>query len=108
MVSILVPTDLSDLSKVEARYAVKMANKLDAQVTLLHVLTIRRPVRATLQHRARLLEKELIKTAEDGLAALVKELSKHAHSKPILSIVVRGATFHETVKREAKKLEQIL
>lgn len=105
MVSILVPTDLSDLSKVAARYAVKMANKLDAQVTLLHVLTMRRPVRATLQARARLLEKELIKTAEDGLAALTKELSKHAHSKPIRSVAVRGATFHETVKKEARKLE---
>jgi nucleotide-binding universal stress UspA family protein len=104
MLSILVPTDLSDLSKVAARYAVKMANKLDGRVTLVHVITMRRPVRATLQQRARTMEKELIQAAEIELAQLVKELSKHARfSKPIQYHAVTGATFHETVKKEARK-----
>ena len=78
MVNILVPTDLSDLSKVAVLYAIKIANKLDGTVTLLNVINIVQPTRATMRH---------LKTTH-----------------PIQVKIVKGSSFNETVKREAKKL----
>ena len=40
MVNILVPTDLSELSKIAVQYAIKIANKMDGNVTLTYTLSI--------------------------------------------------------------------
>jgi nucleotide-binding universal stress UspA family protein len=105
MVNILVPTDLSDLSKVAVQYAIKIANKLDGTITLLHVINIIQPTRATMRLRLKTLEQELVELAKEDLDALVSEVSKQAKtSQPIKVKIVKGTSFNDTVKREAKKL----
>lgn len=105
MVNILVPTDLSDLSKVAVQYAIKIANKLDGTITLLHVINIIQPIRATMRLRLNSLEQELLEIATEDLEALVKEVSKYSKTtQPIKFKIVKGTSFNDTVKREAKKL----
>lgn len=105
MVNILVPTDLSDLSKVAVNYAIKIANKLDGTVTLLNVINIVQPTRATMRLRLKKLEQELLDVAKEDMDVLVKEVSRNLKTKkPIQVRIVKGSSFNETVKREAKKL----
>ena len=105
MVNILVPTDLSDLSKVAVNYAIKIANKLDGTVTLLNVTNIIQPTRATMRLRLKALEQELFDIAKEDMDILVKEVSKNLKTKlPIKIKIVKGASFNDTVKREARKL----
>lgn len=105
MVNILVPTDLSDLSKVAVQYAVKIVNKLGGTLTLLHVVSLTQPTRATMRLQLQSLEKELMDTANEDLEAFAKEISgKLTTDQQIDFKVVSGASFSDTVKREAKKL----
>ncbi|HOX83499.1 MAG TPA: universal stress protein [Chryseolinea sp.] len=105
MLNILVPTDLSDLSKVAIEYAIKMANKLDGNITLLHVVTVIQPTRATMRIKFKSLEQELVDTAKEDLDHLLAEVSKGRKlSQPIKIKIVKGTSFNATVKREAKKL----
>ncbi len=105
MLNILVPTDLSDLSKVAIEYAIKMANKLDGNITLLHVVTVIQPTRATMRIKFKSLEQELVDIAKEDMDKLLEEVSKAGKlSQPIKIKIVKGASFNATVKREAKKL----
>lgn len=105
MVNILVPTDLSDLSKVAVQYAIKVANKLNGTVTLLHVITIVQPASATMRLRVKTLEKELLDAAKEDMDRLFKETSKLLKTKEPMKVkIVSGASFNDTVKKEAKKL----
>jgi nucleotide-binding universal stress UspA family protein len=105
MVNILVPTDLSDLSKVAVQYAIKIANKLDGTITLLNVINIIQPTRATMRLRLKTLEQELVDIAKEDLDTLVQEVSKHANtSHPIKVKIIKGSSFNDAVEREAKKL----
>lgn len=105
MVNILVPTDLSDLSKVAVQYAIKVANKLNGTVTLLHVITIVQPASATMRLRVKTLEKELLDAAKEDMDRLLKETSKLLKTKEPMKVkIVSGASFNDTVKKEAKKL----
>jgi nucleotide-binding universal stress UspA family protein len=105
MVNILVPTDFSDLSKVAIRYAVKMANKMDGNITLLHVLAdIVQPTRASMRLRLKALERELLTIAEEDFVPILEEadkLNKTNHS--IKHKIQMGQSFNNTVKRFAKK-----
>jgi nucleotide-binding universal stress UspA family protein len=105
MVNILVPTDFSDLSKVAVQYAVKIANKLGGNVTMLHVVNIQQTVRATMKMKVRSLERDLITHAKEDLENLLNEVSQHVETRqPIKYKVVRGASFNESVRRAAKRL----
>ena len=105
MVNILVPTDLSDLSKIAVQYAIKIANKLGGTITLLHVINIIQPTRATMRLQLKSLEKDLVDTAKEDLDIFVSNISKQVKtSDPIKVKVVKGANFNDTVKKEAKKL----
>jgi nucleotide-binding universal stress UspA family protein len=105
MVNILVPTDLSDLSKIAVQYAIKIANKLGGTITLLHVINIIQPTRATMRLQLKSLEKDLVDTAKEDLDIFVHEVSKQLKtSDPIKMKVVKGANFNDTIKKEAKKL----
>jgi nucleotide-binding universal stress UspA family protein len=105
MVNILIPTDFSDLSKIAIQYAIKIANKLDGTITLLHVINIVQPTRATMRLQLKSLEKELVDMAKEDLEILVKEFSKQLNiTEPIKAKVVKGSSFNDTVKKEAKKL----
>lgn len=105
MVNILVPTDLSDLSKIAVQYAVKIVNKLGGTLTLLHVVSLTQPTRATMRLQLKSLEKELMDTAKEDLEAFVDEISRKLKTDQQIKFkVVNGASFSDTVKREAKKL----
>ncbi len=105
MVNILVPTDLSDLSKVAVQYAVKIVNKLGGTLTLLHVVSLTQPTRASMRLQLISLEKELMETANEDLEDFVKEISaKHTLNQQIKYKVVSGASFSDTVIKEAKRL----
>jgi nucleotide-binding universal stress UspA family protein len=106
MLNILVPTDLSDLSKVAIQYAIKIANKLDGNITLLHVVSMVEPVRATMQDEFKAVEKELIEEAKANMEKLVQKVSKGNKATNSISIkVVKGASFADTLKKEAKKMQ---
>jgi nucleotide-binding universal stress UspA family protein len=106
MINILVPTDFSALSKVAVQYAIKIANKLNGRVTLLHVVTINKPTRATMHERIRELEEDLIRFAERDLNKLIKEVCKTVKtSEPIKYSVVRSGEFTDAVKKEARRLK---
>jgi nucleotide-binding universal stress UspA family protein len=105
MVNILIPTDLSELSRIAVQYAIKIANKLDGNLTLLHVVTIIQPTRATMRLQLKSLEDELVETAKEDLEEFSKEISKGIKTnEPIKIRVVKGTSFNDTVLREAKKL----
>jgi len=105
MVNILVPTDLSELSRVAVQYAIKIASKVEGNVTLLHVINIVDPTRATMRQRLVALEKELFQAAEEDLTALANDVSKAMKSNlPIEIKIVKGPSFNDTVKKEAKRL----
>jgi nucleotide-binding universal stress UspA family protein len=105
MVNILVPTDFSDLSRVAIRYAIKMANKMEGNVTLLHVLThIVQPTRASMRFRVKALEKELELIAKEDFTAILEEVEKlNKTGHPVKHKIVKGQSFNDTVKRLAKK-----
>ncbi len=105
MVNILIPTDLSDLSKIAVQYAIKIANKLEGTLTLLHVVSIIQPTRASMRLQLKSLEDDLVATAKEDLEIFVKDVSKQLKtSEPLKVKVVKGTTFNDTVLREAKKL----
>lgn len=105
MVNILIPTDLSDVSKIAVQYAVKIVNKLGGTLTLLHVVTIMQPTRATMRLQLKSLEKDLMETAREDLDAFVQEISRQLKANESIKVkVVKGTSFNDTVKREAKKL----
>lgn len=106
MVNILVPTDFSDLSKVAIDFAIKVANKLDGTITLLHVITVIQPTRASMRLRLEALEEELMHFGKEDMNILIHEIAgKIKTSRPLEHKVVQGASFNATVKSEAKKLK---
>jgi len=105
MVNILVPTDLSEVSKTAVQYALKIVNKLGGTLTLLHVVTIIQPTRATMRLQLKSLEKDLLDTSREDLEAFVKSISKQIKAEDSIKVkVAKGTSFNDAVKREAKKL----
>jgi len=105
MVNILVPTDLSEVSKTAVQYTLKIVNKLGGTLTLLHVVTIIQPTRATMRLQLKSLEKELLETSREDLEAFVKSISKQIKTEDSIKVkVAKGTSFNDAVKREAKKL----
>jgi nucleotide-binding universal stress UspA family protein len=106
MVNILVPTDFSPLSKVAVQYAIKIANKLDGRITLLHVVTITKPVRVSMHDKMKDLEDDLITFAERDLNKLIIEVKKSLRTTAHTGCsVVRSADFNLAVKKEVKRLK---
>lgn len=104
MVNILVPTDFSDLSKVAVQYAIKMANKFDGNVTLLHVISGIVPVRGDMSSRIKKVEMELVAQAEFDFGPVVKEAQKlNKTDNPITSKIEKGESFNKTLKAYVKK-----
>ena len=57
MVNILIPTDLSELSKIAVQYAIKIVNKLGGTVTLLHVVNVIEPTRSAMRLQLKSIQK---------------------------------------------------
>lgn len=105
MVNILVPTDFSQLSKFALKYAIKIANKLDGNVTVVHIITITRAIRISMREKMRALDHNLMISAEADLERLIKTLSEqYKTNHPIKYQVVRGSYFPSTLMKEAKRL----
>lgn len=105
MVNILVPTDFSPLSKFALKYAIKIANTLDGNVTVLHVITMTGALRTSMRKRIRSSGYNLRKAEEEDLETLIKTLSEQYKTlKPIKYHVVRGSYFATTLMKEARRL----
>jgi nucleotide-binding universal stress UspA family protein len=104
MVNILVPTDFSDLSKVAVNYAIKVANKFDGTVTLLHVISGIVPVRGDMSSRIKKVEMELVAQAQLDFAPVVKEAQKlNKTDNDITSKIEKGESFGKVLKAFVKK-----
>ena len=104
MVNILVPTDFSQLSKFALKYAIKIANTLDGNITVLHVITMTKALRISMRDTIRSSDSE-IDSPEGELEKLIMTLSEqYKTSHPIRHEVVRGRYFPSTLLREARRL----
>ena len=104
MVNILVPTDFSQLSKFALKYAIKIANTLDGNITVLHVITMTRALRISIGETIRSHD-HTHESPERDLEKLIKTLSEqYKTSHPIKYEVVRGRYFPSTLLREARRL----
>jgi nucleotide-binding universal stress UspA family protein len=105
MVNILVPTDLSEVSKIAVQYALKIVNKLGGTLTVLHVVIVIQPTRATMRLQLKSLEKDLMETSREDMEAFVRTISKQLKTEVSIQVkVAKGTSFNDAVKREAKKL----
>lgn len=105
MVNILVPTDFSQLSKSALKYAIKIANRLDGNVTVLHVMTMTRALRIAMMDKIRQSEHDLMEAAQSELEIMIKTIEEQYNATtPIKYHVVRGSYFPSTLLREARRL----
>jgi nucleotide-binding universal stress UspA family protein len=105
MINILIPTDFSELSKVAIRYAIRFANKIDGNITLLSVLTMPQASRASIRFKLRSLEQEITNMTQEDLQALVDEFGPLLKTKDPLKVrIIRGTSFNDAVVKEAKRL----
>lgn len=102
MVNILVPTDFSNLSKVALQYAIKIANRLDGNVTVLHVIDLNETVLATI--RMNISTKAMMQSAKQEMEKLLKDVAKYRPRKEIKTKIVRGTSFVESVQKNSKRL----
>jgi nucleotide-binding universal stress UspA family protein len=108
MVNILIPTDLSELSKIAVHYAISIANRLGGTLTLLHVVSIIQPTRATMRLQLRSLEKELLIAAREDLEGFVNSLSEQVKTAgPMRMRVVKGSSFNDTVRRKQRSFIRV-
>ena len=103
MVNILVPTDFSPLSKIAVHYSVKIANKLNGNVTLLHVIDLERQVKATLRMQTDV--RNYVRRTRNALEAIEQEIATEVMiRKPVKFKISKGQNFSEAVLREARRL----
>lgn len=105
MVNIIVPTDFSNLSKIALKYAIKIANKLDGNVTVVHIITITKAIRISVRAKMKGLDENLLLAGQDDLERLIKTISEQYQStQPLKYHVVRGSYFPSALIEEAKRL----
>jgi nucleotide-binding universal stress UspA family protein len=105
MVNIIVPTDFSQLSKIALKYAIKIANRLDGNVTVVHIITITKAIRISMRAKMKPLDANLLLAAQEELETLIKTISEqYKTSVPIKYEVIRGSYFRSTLMKEAKRL----
>lgn len=104
MINILVPTDFSDLARIAITYAVRFANKIGASVTLLHVLDMAQPAKASMRKRLQSVEQEVLDNLIEDLQKIAGEITAvMPSSAPVDVRVARGDDFCKAVIAEAKK-----
>ena len=103
MVNILVPTDFSELSKIAVQYAVKIANELNGNVTLFHVISLEQKVKATLRMQTK--SRDVLKNIKQNFQSLVDDVSLEMEiGRPLSFKVAEGMSFEDTIMKESKKL----
>lgn len=105
MINILVPTDFSDLSLVAIEYGVKMANRINGTVTLLHVIDkVIRPTRASMQEEAKAIGRQASALARERFVPIVEEAERfNKTDHPITVKIRKGRSFSNTVRLFSKR-----
>lgn len=99
--NILILTDFSDLSKVAINYGLKVASKLDADVTVLNVLRLDGIPKSHLKLRQ--IERTLFDIAEEEGAKLIEDCSKQTKIKGTVTFrAIKSHTVADTVRRFAE------
>jgi nucleotide-binding universal stress UspA family protein len=78
---ILIPTDFSKLSEVAVHYAVKLAKKMNAEISLLHVVHFTAPPRAMVAVTTNSFDDAMVKNANQDIMQLIKELKEEYKGK---------------------------
>jgi nucleotide-binding universal stress UspA family protein len=100
---ILVPTDFSPASRKSLSYALRFAEGLNSEITLLHVLEPETPLTLAGRPAAGAFSKEELADAEEALRALA-DSAKTAGCAATKSILRTGVATHEIVEA-AKELD---
>ncbi len=105
MINLLVPTDFSDLSLIAIEYAVKMANRMNGTVILLHVMdNAVKPTRVSMREEARAISREASALARQRFVPVVEEAERlNKTVNPIVVKIRRGRSFSNTVRLFAKR-----
>lgn len=94
---ILVPTDFSPASRKSLSYALRFAEGLNPEITLLHVLEPETPATLTGRPAAAAFSENELADAEQGLRDLV-DLAKRPGAPATKSILRTGVATHEIVE----------
>jgi len=100
---ILVPTDFSPASMKSLSYALRLAEELNSEITLLHVLEPETPLTLAGRSIAAAFSEQELADAEEGLRGLVHS-AKAAGGAGTKSILRTGVATHEIVEA-AKDLD---
>jgi nucleotide-binding universal stress UspA family protein len=104
MVNIIVPTDFSTLSKIALKYAIKIANRLNGNVTVVHIITTTKAIRISMKAKIKGRDENVLIAAQTELETLIRTISEqYMSSHPLKYHVVRGSYFPSTLIEEAKK-----
>ena len=104
MVNIIVPTDFSNLSRIALKYAIKIANRLNGNITVVHIITITKAIRISMRAKMKGLDDNLFIEAQSDLETLIRTISEQYNSAhPLKYHVVRGSYFPSALIEEAKK-----
>lgn len=105
MMNILVPTDFSELSLVAIEYGIKMANRMDGTVILLHVMDkVVKPTRASMQAEAKAISRQASALARGRFISIVEEAERFNKTHhPIVVKIRRGRSFTNTVRLFAQR-----
>lgn len=98
--NILLLTDFSDLSKIAINYGLKLADKLDAEFTILNVLRLDGVPKSHLKMKQ--IERSLLKITQEEGEKLEEECRKKIKSKATVKFkAIRSHTVADTVRRYA-------
>lgn len=101
---ILIPTDFSNRSKVAVRYAVTLAQKLEAEIILLHAVHFDPPARAAVSLKTQSIEDSMVQHAQLDGAQLLREIhDEHGNDHNIQYEITRGLPMKDAVSAFAQK-----
>jgi nucleotide-binding universal stress UspA family protein len=103
MVNILVPTDFSLLSNVAVEYAFRIADQLNGNITLLHVIDFQKNVRRTLTFQ-RNVRQHLLEIRANMEKVIADTSAQTAIVRKVRVKVSQGTSFSDTILRESKRM----
>lgn len=98
---ILVPTDFSKLSSTASHYAAKMANKLNAEVVLIHVVYIDSPPRAQVALHVKEIEDRMVDNARQDCIQLANELKSEFGASKVTFKIIKGYPVENVIENYA-------
>jgi len=95
---ILVPTDFSALSKVAVMYARQLAQQLNAEIKLLHVVSNDAPAKTMVAFKEEKLLSAMADNAGNDMEQMIMEIQSEARNETkITSEIVKGYPFEDVV-----------